>query len=189
VGVVTESGALGNIRRGFDGLFGRLFTMYTVNPRFPFIFAGTADAVFTGHMVRQPFIGVMALPLLWFLAAAPFGRKSPAYKEVRPIVLGMVAVSLITIIFTAVTLAMNMRYAVDFFWLLIIAANLCMGAMYAEALEKGQETAALVGKLHFAAALFSSFILFCWGMVGERNLIEENNPALFRYLTDTFIIF
>jgi hypothetical protein len=36
IGVLTESGLLGNIRRGLDGLFSYLFTMYATSPYFPY---------------------------------------------------------------------------------------------------------------------------------------------------------
>jgi hypothetical protein len=100
----------------------------------------------------------------------------------------MIAVSLISIIVSSL-IAINMRYAVAFFWLLLIPANLCAGVLYTEAQKKEQEYAAFVGKLHLAAVIISCIVLFGWGMVGESDHIGKNNPVVIRYLADMLMVF
>ncbi|MDR0219874.1 MAG: hypothetical protein LBI54_00525 [Lachnospiraceae bacterium] len=187
VGAATESGLLGNIRREYDGLFGYLFTMFAVSPYFPFVSAGDAKAVFTGFEVRQALIGVFALPVSWFLFAIFYISKNEAFKNVARIIAGMVVVSL-TIILVSSAIAINVRYTVDFFWLMIIAANLCAGLLYMQARRKRKDYAAFIGKLHLAAALLSCAILFGWDLVGENNYILNQNPVVIRYLSDMLTI-
>jgi hypothetical protein len=187
----TDTGLLGNMRRSFDGMMGYLFTPFNIYPDFPFIRTGNINSVFTGFMSRDGgLIGAFALPVTWFLPAAIFIRKSPVFRNVAPLIIGMAAVSLTILL--AETLAFPYftgRYSADFFWLLMVSGNLCAGLLYAEALAKSQEAAAVVGRLHLIAVIISCFILFNWGMIGDADLLRARNPVVVRYISDMLMIF
>jgi hypothetical protein len=100
----------------------------------------------------------------------------------------MVAVSLMIILVSS-SVSQNMRYTVDFFWMMVIAANLCAGILFTETFNKGPDAAAVVSKLHCAAAILSCIILFGWDMIGESNYIWRRNPVVVRYISDMFMFF
>jgi hypothetical protein len=190
-GVATQTGLLGNIRRGFDGLLGYLFTMFNIYSDFPFIRTGNINSVFTGFMSRDGgLIGAFVLPVTWFLPAAIYVRKSVTFRNTARLIVGMVAVSLTIMLAESLLVPyFTGRYTVDFFWLLMISANLCAGLLYAEAMAKSQEAAAVVGRLHLIAVIISCFILFNWGMIGDADLLRARNPVVVRYVSDMLMIF
>jgi len=189
VAVVTHTGALGNLRRAFDGVFTFLFTSFTLRPHFPFVFANHSHVVFTGYMSRTPTIGTFMLPVTWFLLAMLHLRKRAAASKAIHIIVSMFALGVLIAILSTVLIGPMSRYSVDFFWLLIFPSLLCMGFVYKEACQMGDVAARFIRRLSFTAVGVTCFILLGWGMVGENNHIWYHNPVVIRFLSDLFTIF
>jgi len=189
VAVVTQTGILGNLRRGFDGLFSYLLTSFNLRPHFPYVHATYSQVLFTGHFPRTAKIGALMLPITWFLFAVFYLRRKDSAKKAMPIIKGMTATGLLMAIISTVLIGPLARYSVDFYWLLMFSAMLCMGLVYREACKLGDSAARFVRRFTFAAVGISCFIMFGWGIVGEVNFIWRHNPVVFRFLSDMFMIF
>jgi len=183
--VMTDVGFLGILRMVFDGLFSYLFTSFTLRPNFPFIFANQSLSVFTGHFPRTAIIGVFTLPITWSIFSVFYMRKKQAFS----LMIAMVAVALMSLVFSAIFVGAIGRYTIDFLWLFIVPSLLCMGFLYKDSLEFGDRAAKVVRRLSFAAMGISCFIMFAWGMIGRANLIWVNNPVVIRFISDLFMIF
>ena len=188
VAVVTQTGILGNLRRAYDGISIFLFSPLTVRLQFPFVFTTIADTLFPGHMSRTSIIGVFFMPATWFLAAAFYLRKNKETKAIH-VIIGMVATGLFMAVLSTVLIGALARYSVDFFWLFMLSAALCMGYVYKEACKIGGIATVLIRRVSYAAVGVTCVIFFAWGIVGERNQIAFQNPAVIRFLTDLFLIF
>ena len=190
ISVLTQTGILGNLRRIIDGVFSFLFTNFSLTPYFPYVHATNSLNVFTGRIPRTPVIGVMALPITWFLFFIINARKSESVKRAAPLIFTMIATALSIMIFSSVTIGIMGRYTLDFFWLFILASAMCAGLIYEEAIKRNDLTMAIsIRRLSLIAVLLTCIIMFGWGMVGENNYIWENNPVVIRYLSDLFTIF
>jgi len=189
VGVVTHTGFLGNLRRAFDGFFVFMFSGFSVQLRFPFVSATHTPTVFTGYMARNNTIGAFMLPVTWFLPAVLLIRKRLAPCKAMLAVIGMFATGLLIAVLSTVLIGTLARYTVDFFWLIILSALVGMGLVHSEARKLGESAARGVRRLAFAVIIVSCFVLFGWGVAGEVNNIWANNPVVFRFLTDLFVIF
>jgi hypothetical protein len=185
ISVITDVGALGTLRRAFDGLFLFLFTPFSLSPHFPFVSTNTAPSVFTGFMSQDPLIGVFALPITWFLPVMFFKRD----KKATLLILNMIVVALITVILSAVFVGVQGRYSVDFFWLFAFSSLLCMGCLYKDCLKFGETITTAIRRLSFSAIGVTCFIMFAWGMVGRGNRIWHNNPIIIQYISDLIVFF
>jgi len=189
VGVVTQSGLLGNVRRTFDGFFSFLLTSFNLRPHFPYAFGTRAHTLWVGNFPRTDKIGAFMLPITWFLPAIFYLRKNLTAKKAMHIVKGLAAIGLLIAVLSTVLIGPLARYSVDFYWLLMFASVLCMGLVYKEACKLGDTAAKYVRHFSFVAVGVTCFLLFGWGMVGESNFIWRNNPVVFRFLHDLFMIF
>ena len=186
--VVTQVGALGMIRRAYDGLFSFLLTSYTLEPVFPFLRANNSQNLFMGHFARTATIGLFSLPITWFLFPM-ITMRTIRRKKAFPLMIAMTTAALIIIISTAILVGVLGRYTVDFAWLLILPSLLCMGFVYKNSAKYGDRIMTVVRRLSFMAIGFSCLILFAWGMVGEGNNIWRHNPAIFQFLSDLISFF
>ena len=189
VAVVTQTGLLGNLRRGFDGLFSYLLTSFNLRPHFPYVHATYSQVLFTGHFPRTAKIGALRLPITWFLFAIFYLRRKESAKKAMPIIKGLTATGLLIAILSTVMIGPLARYSVDFYWLLMFGAMICMGLVYNEVRKLGDTSAKIARLFTFAAVGVTCFIMFGWGMVGEVNFIWRHNPVVFRFLSDLIMIF
>jgi hypothetical protein len=189
VAVVTASGFLGNMRKALDGFMAFSFNNFELKSIFPFIYATEPSTVFTGYVSKTPVIGALLLPLTWFLSTAVIMRKNECMMKVKPLICTMLLISIMAAMTSAVMAGFYTRYAVDFFWLVMIASLICTGIAHVELLERKELTAALiVSRLSYFAAGITCVIMFAHGMVGENNMIWTHNPIVMRMLQDMFVI-
>ena len=189
VGVVSQTGLLGNLRRGFDGFFTYFFSSFVLRPQFPFVFPTRPDVVFTGHFPRGAVIGVFILPISWFLLGMFYLRRKADAGKAMHIIMGLAVTGFLIAVMSSVLIGPLMRYTADFFWLFMFASVICMGFVYRDACALGTVPARFVRWFAFAAVGVTCFLLFGWGMVGDNNFIARNNPVVFRFLADLFLIF
>lgn len=188
IAALTQSGLLGNLRRGFDGIFAFLFSAFKLEPSFPFVYAIKTYGIFTGRMGRDPVIGLFALPISVFLPAVIFVPKGEQIKKAIPVIAPISAAGLLFLLIIPIMTGVTPRYTVDFYWLLIIPSMMCAVLMYEEALKINVSFATAVGRFILAAVGITIFIMTGWGTVGENNLIWRNNPAVIRFLSDFFSV-
>ena len=191
--VNNDVGILGNIRKAQTGLVAYLLTPFTISGgSFPFIFPGHSSthvghpgSSFTGQYFHMFNVGIFALPVAWFLFGIPVVRKTSAGKKSLLLISTMLITGFILVLFCSIIVAVVGRYRTDFFWLFIIPALLCMMFIY-QYLLKNKEVAATFRRIGFVAMGFSSYIMIAIGIMGESNLIQNNNPYVFQYIADLF---
>ncbi|MCL2364489.1 MAG: hypothetical protein FWC71_07500 [Defluviitaleaceae bacterium] len=183
--VIMQVGLLGYLQRGFDGLWAYLFSPVVLRSTFPFILPSHPTGLFAGHHVRTALMGAFVFPAMWFPVAVFYLRKM---KEMR-FVIALIVVSLLLMIFSGVLVGVAPRYSVDFYWMLSLAAAICICAVSKKALAHNEAVGAVVRRIGVAVFAVSGIMLVLWGARGEAFAIFHNNPVVIQYLIDLFTIF
>jgi hypothetical protein len=126
---------IGKLLKALAGFQAYFFNPLDFSARFPFItlkpdswlFQRLYDAAFPVYMFNSPTIGLVNLPLLWFLFQ--IRRVGAALRKDDRLLYGLLlllpGIGLLHILFLSLNAGVYIRYSIDFLWLFTLAALIC----------------------------------------------------------------
>ena len=181
IGSYMHRGFLGTLATAGYGLAGYLGSTLSLNELFPFVRADEPTAMpgYNGYLYVTRTLGLLYVPLLWFLALGPaVGRLLKGRRPLRPLVTTMVGLGLFQAAFIAIVGGVVGRYSVDFYWLLALPALVIMLLARQRGVEAGLRPGKLTG-ICAGVLLVTLFITLQVGLTGETETLLNSNPALF----------
>jgi hypothetical protein len=178
------------------GLFCYLVPSFDIRASFPFVYLRSVETglAFKSYLFITPTMGLMALPVTWFI----FGvgavkktidkqRKPIFYLTAAMICLGFLQMIAIMLLVSAVV----NRYTVDFYWLFIFAGLFCAYFVYEKMTEYQEQIMQTQRQINLsettgwvinAIMIISNLLIFLVTLSGDGEgyaLIWNNNPAVY----------
>ncbi|MDP4119787.1 MAG: hypothetical protein Q8876_01855 [Bacillota bacterium] len=169
----------------FDGLnFGSSWPFVSTRP-----IDSQPSLLFNGYLYvcGAGVFGLANFPVLWNVAVLP--KTSKSIRKTSPqlwfAVIAMLIISAAMMVSTILVAGVHTRYAIDFTWMLLIVALICMYFIndYLEIYPKVQS---VVLKIFCLMMIISIMLMLLESATGEFNRMYFNNPRVYYFLERTF---
>ena len=152
--------------------------------KFPFIKTDGETINFFGYFYTEDNIGGLFILVPTTMAILLAHKVQFKNKKIEYLVKSFTIVGLIICIISIVEAGVLQRYLTDYAWLLIISSLIILLTIYEE-FKSAESRKIFVKLLGFCAAFVFLVNLFSGGIVGEKNLMQENSPDTYYNLRYT----